>query len=370
MEMPPDLLNKLAAEVGIKPVSEALTQIDSIIEKESENTEWKDAAKLRNSLFFNLLVSIFRRIYSEMIHPALLKSIQNAFVRYCDSTWLKEYQKDRGLPDFLGVKTRILLTLRKKQGDEIIIKPSDCFYVDEYSPRRYRPVIERKFHRLDISLGVEVEAEEVGARYNVSPGSITQWEGSAPFTSVTNPEGKILVYGVDDESDEEIRNRIYAQDGTTLHPGQEDYYLNVLQSVGGVSKATLDDVDEEGTMYFTIYGETGSVQLEDAQAKLDQMLMATDRAVVSAAGVEHFTLTLTFFGVTQEDFSQSEMDSLIMNHCFDLNPEIGFDQSLLLEIMRAHFPILKGKIIRMTPATKEVPAKKVLSPSIVRIFND
>jgi uncharacterized phage protein gp47/JayE len=110
------------------------------------------------------------------------------------------------------------------------------------------------------TLGVEIQSESPGSRYNVPIGAISVLHTPLPGVSVTNPPDWLLEAARDEETDEELRRRArlrWASLGTgATRAAYEFWALNAHHAVTKVR--VLDDHPRgQGTVDVVIWGEGG-----------------------------------------------------------------------------------------------------------------
>jgi uncharacterized phage protein gp47/JayE len=110
------------------------------------------------------------------------------------------------------------------------------------------------------TLGVEIQSESPGSRYNVPIGAISVLHTPLPGVSVTNPPDWLLEAARDEETDEELRRRArlrWASLGTgATRAAYEFWALNAHPAVTKVR--VLDDHPRgQGTVDVVIWGEGG-----------------------------------------------------------------------------------------------------------------
>ena len=110
------------------------------------------------------------------------------------------------------------------------------------------------------TLDVEVQAEAVGSRYNVSPGTITTMITPLPGVTATNPPGWLLRAGADPEPDERLRRRCaarWAELGYGATRAAYEYWA--LAAHPSVTRVRVLDQHPrgQGTVDVVIYGTGG-----------------------------------------------------------------------------------------------------------------
>lgn len=111
-------------------------------------------------------------------------------------------------------------------------------------PTDFRPFVgDIYYHPLESqtitngSVSVLFESEQVGTVGNVPANSIVNFEPIEGITSVTNPNP--VTNGIDEESDEDLRQRFYEKVRTPATSGNKQHYINWCKEVPGVGDAKV-----------------------------------------------------------------------------------------------------------------------------------
>ncbi|OGG99584.1 MAG: hypothetical protein A2600_08890 [Candidatus Lambdaproteobacteria bacterium RIFOXYD1_FULL_56_27] len=339
------------------------TAMETKIKEASVGTLFENAAITKNSVFFNLLMILFKEPY-RLFLQAVEALLPQLFVSSATGTWLERFATDYDLTRSLGAKARLWVRVTKTNASPLEITTDLLFSVFEANPRTYVPVQNYSFDAPTTNCDILVEALEIGQKYNLLNNQITQVSGGLNVLTVTNFAAAIA--GTDVETDLELRTRILNKKWSqSLDYGIEAKYQAALLSVPEVEFALLDSVDPvTATLHFTLYGAGLNSNLAaDALVALESVLMATDLAVVELASSETLNLTIQLFVPHPLALETKVLDQV--NTYFAGMPRgQNFDESLLVYHLYRNVPELVGSPIHLTPETAVLPLGKYFSPTV------
>lgn len=348
---------KLMAEIGL----DNQNYIDEQLPEITKGTAYERAAKTVNSVFFTIIKKLFRSPYQIFIE-AIRAMLPQLFVETATDSWLERFANDYDLERGQGVKSQQKLLIKKSTEGELRVSIQDIFFVNEQIPRRFIPVSNYEFSAEMTDCYLIIEAEEIGAEYNVLPGQISECEAVLPLNSIENTEAVVTGEGV--ESDELLRARIKAKRlaGNIFH-NIEYKFTAALESVEHVQHAVLSSVDNtDATLYFTVYGEgiLGADVITACNQALENLPMATDKAVVSAAVPDDLALTVQ---IDATYIKNSVLDA-IQKYFSELPKGDSYEATLLAAEIVEHIPDLKDKKIRINPAWQDLSPTGFFRPSV------
>jgi len=337
------------------------TAFDTVLQNAAAGTIWEKAAQTRNSVFFTIYTVIMRAPYSFCLALYRLL-IPQIYTTYKTGEFLNQDRIDHVLPEFLGIKAIHTLTITKDPAD-LTIDPGTVFYVSENNPRRFKTLVLYEFTDNEETVLIDVEAFEVGLRYNVGAGLITECEESLPVISISNLSTTPKQPGANPETEEETRARILSVKGQQIRPGMELFYINILTAVAAVTVATLDDVTEDGIQYYTIYGAgplDGSVTAE-AQAAIDEVLIFGDKAVVLAAVAQTLDIAL----MIDAEYSEIAVSAAISEYFASVLPRrTNYESSLLFDYLSETITTLDDRAMRSDPVFSVLQIGKYFVPNM------
>ncbi len=124
---------------------------------------------------------------------------------------------------------------------------------------------------------VDCEAEQSGVRYNVPPKSITT---IVTYFSVgiTISNASSFTEGTDDESDEELRQRIIYSMRNIPNGANKEYYISLVKSVDGIQSAKVIGSSDEAGKISIYVGGRGCIPSEEAYRRA-QIAVRDNKAI-------------------------------------------------------------------------------------------
>lgn len=288
-------LQQIKQELGIKPPA----LLDQWFLEKTQGTMWENAAQTPNAAFFNIYKNLMRDLYDQFYQIAE-KMIPNRFYRYSEGEWLQQQLLDLGGELFFGQKAVYELTATKPSGLPIKVKAGELFFIREPNPKRtYVAIDNYEFPAGTTDCVFSVEAQEVGVRYHCSAGVIQESQVNYGFEKLENLSHEPIQLGKDADDEEKRREQIFSILGISQNHSTKEAYENVLKSIGGIDHAVLDDVNDQGVHYFTIYGKGINHDDENdpivvaAKRKLDEYMRAVDRYDLSVATAFDLSLQIS-----------------------------------------------------------------------------
>ncbi|MBL4860091.1 MAG: baseplate J/gp47 family protein [Acinetobacter sp.] len=339
-QIPSQTKNKIMAQLGLSDDK----LIDQMINDAAKGTRYENPSQTKNSIFFNTFWFCFRLIFQFFV-AAFGVYVTNRLIRYSSGAALAEHMAEHKLTTFLGEKSRHRLRLVKDSSVTFDVEIGTKFFVGEANARRFQTL--QKFTAVDgtTELLIEVEALDIGSKYNCSANLITYCESALSVTSISNIE--ILTYGQNADTEQISIDRIISLKAGEIDYGVEDKYITLIKSAGGISAALLDNVDDEGIHYFTLFGESGPVSqsvADNAQIVFDARCMTSDRAVMLAASPQPLALTISIDNTYDETTIRSQIDAYLGTIM-----ALNFESSLLVDHITDHITQLENRAIRISP---------------------
>jgi uncharacterized phage protein gp47/JayE len=200
-------------------------------------------------IFYTLLMIVFWvRIELVKLQRSVLN---NMFVTHAQGAWLELKAADYSKKRKVALKTRGIVTIsRTSPGEARTISAGHVFKTQKDingEELRFFALENTVLQQNALSVGVPVEAEKEGAKYNVAFGqitrSLTHIEG---IESISNLAGWITREGSDIEDYESLRERTLNSwaDVATMPIAQK--YKNVCEAVPGVLFVRVDDQHPRG----------------------------------------------------------------------------------------------------------------------------
>ena len=154
---------------------------------------------------------------------------------------------------------------------------------------RYRTTAAVAYPGGPFEVEAPVEAESVGARYNVGAGAISVKVSTLPgVDGVHNADDWIDLEGTDDESDDHLKERLYARWAAFSYGGTRELYLSVALGVNGVGTAAVDAQAPrgDGTIDVIVTGVAGDPSpalITAVQVAVDKVKPLEARVLAKAA---------------------------------------------------------------------------------------
>jgi baseplate J-like protein len=363
-QMPEETLDKMLEELGVDDPDFIAKQIET----ETAGTVLENLIQSGKSLVMNIWQKCLDQIWV-LVQSSFRLVIPMLYLRYATGIWLEEISKDHGLVRFPGQFTILTLTATKEAGDPVTLHTGDIFYIVEQEPRRYQvledveidgAVTEFEFN-VQALAPVDDDDYLYSARFNAATGLEWDSEDALPLTSVSFEEVTFVTNGEDPETDDSLRDRVYALKSLeAIELGIDLYYTQLLKTIAGVAHVTLDSVDDQtATLNYTLYGATGQLTqetLDEAQAAFDSGKMRTDKGVLSLA--EPFALDLTISRTGGG--TDGEIINSVSNHFLNLERGENFESFLLYDKLHDEWPTM---IFRINPQNYDLPIGNYFVPN-------
>lgn len=248
-------------------------------------------------VFYTMLMIVLR-IKIEVIE--LLRGVlNNMFVSHASGAWLDLKMADYSKKRKKAQKTRgIVIVLRADPEGEAVKIPKGHVFKSildiNGEELRYFAIETATLQKGAASVGVLVEAETEGSRYNVPEGQITRTLTYLGDVTITNGEDWITQEGSDTEDDESARTRTLRSWAELAQRATEDTFVNAAESVSGVLFAQADCLHPrgQGTVDIIVTGAAGEAT--------EGLLAEVREAVEAVAGPYDNLLVKSSVTVAQE----------------------------------------------------------------------
>ena len=360
--MPEERLNKIMEELGVDD-AEFVTKK---LETETTGTALENLVQSGKDMVF----AIWQRTINApwlLLQAVFRLLIPQLFLRYASGPWLEEYALDHGLELFKGKFTQLTLDLTKDAGTPLTLNAGEVFYIVETDPRRYQVITEMVTEDADTDFQVVVEAlaptEDdyiYSAAYNAAVGLTWDSESPLPINSIQFNLTIYVVTGEDPELDDALRARIFSlRSLKAISLGINLFYQKLLMTVAGVNYALLESVDDaNATLYYTIYGETGTPAPEivtEAQTLFNESKMRTDKGVISGASSEAINITVSRNGGGTND----EIINLVADFFQSMDRGVNFESCFLIDQL---VDTWAGMVVRVSPQFQVATISKYFVP--------
>ncbi|MDT8447582.1 MAG: baseplate J/gp47 family protein [bacterium] len=307
----------------------------------------------------------------QLFYEAMGLLMPQLFLRYASGHWLDERALDDGLVREPGQKTRLTLNLTKAAGVPLSIDAGTEFFISESNPRRYAAVGTVTPLEGDTAFSISVEAlcpvatdeydtgREIvySADYNAPTGLTWECSAALPLDSISYDGGGYLVIGTDPETDEALRERVYAKRALgSVNPGGVLYYIAVFSTLPGVVHVTHDATDTlTAKMTYTLYGASGALDpqiLTDAEALVNEKKIETDTIEVQLAQPEYLSLILSVKNGPVDD----ELITAVSNHFEALERGQDYEEGSLYASLFAEFSLIyPSMVLRLNTGYAQLP---------------
>lgn len=229
-------------------------------------------------IFYTLLMIVLRiRIeFTELLRTIL----NNMFLSHAAGAWLDIKAADYAQKRKTAQKTQGLVTLsRTTTGEAVKIAKGQVFKTEKDingEELRFFTLSASVLQKGALTVGILVEAETEGSRYNVSAGQITRsLTYIAGVETISNSEDWIVREGSDTEDDEGFRTRSLRSWSERAQRAIEDTFINAAESVPGVlfAQADCQHPRGQGTVDVIVTGTAG----EATEGLLDSVRQAVDK---------------------------------------------------------------------------------------------
>ena len=178
--------------------------------------------------------------------------------------YLDRHARQRGLSRIKGSKATGFVVFRLDTPlDHDITIPRGTVCSNSDGSLRYVTVNDDTIPRETSYKLIECEAWDSGERYNLGRGSVTViMTYFSVGLSITNATS--FIGGTDDESDEELRERIAQSYLNTPNGANEEFYINLAKSADGIQSATVTKTSA-GSLTVCVGGQGNVPSDEDYQ---------------------------------------------------------------------------------------------------------
>ncbi|ADY54920.1 hypothetical protein Sgly_3124 [Syntrophobotulus glycolicus DSM 8271] len=242
-------------------------------------------------IFYTLLMIVLR-IRIELIN-LLRRVLNNMFVAHAEGIWLKLKAADFGKKQKEALKTQGYVTVTRGEGAEAVrIAKGHVFKtIKDVNGEELRFFVlkDTVLQKGAETVGVLVEAEREGSRYNVPPGqitrSLTHLEGGC---TVSNGSDWIVREGSDIEDVESLRERTLRSWSELATRPIAEKYQNACEQVPGVLFVKVNDMHPrgQGTVDIIVTGTAGEATeglLAQVRAEVDKIIGNYDDVLVKSS---------------------------------------------------------------------------------------
>jgi len=215
--------------------------------------------------------------FIKAIYDLLNLVFQNAFVQTASGIWLDMKCAEVNVYRFPATKTKGKVMFERDDANSNVNITAGTILQSRImsNGKRYRFFTTQNVVLLEgeTNLLVEVEAELPGAEYNLPPNSITELVNPiAGIDRVYNPADWIITSGLDEETDESLRNRYYLA-WQSISGANLKAYENWARSVAGVGQVLVIPVGRGGgtvdVVITSITGEASDELLQQVKDTID-----------------------------------------------------------------------------------------------------
>lgn len=275
-------------------------------------------------VFYTMLMIVLR-IKIEVIE--LLRGVlNNMFVSHASGAWLDLKMADYSKKRKKAQKTRGIVTVLRAdpEGEAVKIPKGQVFksILDINGEElRYFAIETATLKKGATSVGVLVEAETEGSRYNVPEGQITRTLTYLGDVSISNDVDWITREGCDTETDEDFRARGLRSWSELAGVAIHDTYVNVCESINGVLYVTVNDQHPRGqgtidVIVTSVAGKASESLLDEVRAACEAIKAPDDDVLVKSAEtvIQPIALTVTI----PDSISRSGLEVRIISAITDL----------------------------------------------------
>lgn len=186
----------------------------------------------------------------EQLYIALARAIDLAFVDTATGIYLDLIGALIGVTRQAAVAAQGTVTLSRSTGASELVIAAGKIVGTEADANG----VARRFKTDDVatmgvgvlSIEVAVTAEDDGVAWNVGSGTITRVYSTVPGVSVTNGEDWLTHEGDDEETDDDLRERIRVRWAAFSYGGTREAYESHAREVAGVDTVTVDALAPRG----------------------------------------------------------------------------------------------------------------------------
>lgn len=272
-------------------------------------------------VFYTMLMIVLR-IKIEVIE--LLRGVlNNMFVSHASGAWLDLKMADYSKKRKKAQKTRGIVTVLRAdpEGEAVKIPKGHVFksILDINGEElRYFAIETATLQKGAASVGVLVEAETEGSRYNVPEGQITRTLTYLGDVTITNGEDWITQEGSDTEDDESARTRTLRSWAELAQRATEDTFVNAAESVSGVLFAQADCLHPrgQGTVDIIVTGTAGEATeglLAEVRKAVEAVAGPYDNLLVksSVTVAQEITVTVTTNTADSDDEIKTRVQAIL-----------------------------------------------------------
>lgn len=319
-----------------------------LLQRKLNGTEFADVLQNRSSLFWVIFSTVFSTLYQYQ-QKAVRAFLPQLFASSATGHWLEQHALDFDLHRRPAQKAKYELTLHKQKADDLLrVNTGDMFLIGLGDPRKYSS-LDAVQDSQTVAVKIEVEAEEVGKDHNVIANRISLPQTNLRLrarNSITH-SAIPLVYGAEQETDTQLKNRLINSIAARIKTGTNEYYKNLILSVAGVGNAQISRVEPANSqIQYAITGISGAASpglVGSVQNLLDTEKQPTDLVQVVAAQPQALPLNLQIKG----EYIAKQVLKSVESFFQDLPPATKFESSELSSLLYSHFSSIQS--IRITP---------------------
>ena len=335
----------------IKSISEIINDLIEGVAAKTLFTNFNPSAAIRNLL--EVIAGPIAELY-QLVQTVTSQS----WVETATDEWLDLKVKEVGIERIPAVKAQVYLTFSADEPPEQnIVIPADTICKsqkdEEGNEYRFYTMEEAVLEAGETSVVTLAEAEETGSKYNVGAGTITRMiTPVAGISAVTNIDWEdtsveppttvsyLKQEGVDEESDEHLRQRAIGAWEAIGIGGTRTAYQTWAMSVPGVVAASiLDDFPfGPGTVGVVIVGPEGAPSAQLIQdvydyIKIRKPLTADVRVLSPVIETINLELIVVRFAHTSEEDIEEDVLAAIEEYAENLQLGEGLIISRLINVV-------------------------------------
>lgn len=321
----------------------------------------------KGGVFYTLLALFFRALAA--LYGLLPVIIKQMFVHSATGKWLDVAAREYGVFRKQATKTVGKITFIRSDTSQRITIPAGAIFSTDPDLEGN----ERRFYLKEnvvLPVGVAeaeglIEAENVGAAYNVASGMIRNMLTFIPFVRVENRDGWLEREGTDEETDDELRARTLNRWEQLSIGGIRDYYRSLVESINGVVAVHIEDQHPrgEGTADIIITSVAGvpsdSIVQEAQQLINEKGSIIGDIRAFAAEPVEIDVSVVLYYDPEYTEPETVEREALLRiqetfrygaNNLNDgilrIDPRYPFDRSMLYSNLRNAPNVVRVEVLR------------------------
>lgn len=330
-------------------------------------------------VFYTILM-IVCRIKIELLQLARTV-LSNMFVTHAQGVWLDLKMADYAKKRKQAQKTRGLVTVSRLDPDGEAIKiPKNCVF------KTIRDINgdELRFFTLDSvvlkkgsqSVLVPVEAEAVGAKYNVLQGQISKSLTYIGEVTIANESSWITREGTNTETDDSFRDRGLRSWSELARVAVKDTYINICAAVPGVKYVSVDDQHPrgQGTIDVIVTSEAvtaSELLLSSVQDACEAIKAPDDNVLVRSAEIvnQPIEVNVTVSSAVGTEGVAIQVQTAITNLLQISKNRIlnELTHADIIHRIKNDVPVVRNVIVRTPETDIFLPLDKVILPETITV---